>query len=142
MDADTTLARLNTMTSDTLMETLGIEFTDAGEDFLVARMPVGPRVHQPMGLLHGGASAALAETVASAASALRIDPDRQGVVGLDLSISHVRALRTGWISGRADAVHLGQRTHVWSIDIRDQRDRRVALARLTSLVVEQDSLGG
>lgn len=137
MDNNELLACLNRGSRNTMMETLEMRFIAAGADFLEAAMPVGPRVHQPMGILHGGATAALAETVGSAASAIRIDPATQSVVGLELAINHIRSARAGEIIARAEAVHLGRSTHLWSIRIRDHEDRLIAQAKLTMIVLER-----
>lgn len=131
------LERLNAGCRGTLMETLGIRYVDVGEDFLVATLPVGPAVHQPAGILHGGASAALAESVASAASALRLDLDVQMPVGLELSIHHLKSVRAGTIRARAELVHAGRSTHLWDIRVRDESDRQVALARLSLMILDR-----
>ncbi|TVS10070.1 MAG: PaaI family thioesterase [Wenzhouxiangella sp.] len=119
------------------METLGIRYVDVGDNFLVATLPVGPAVHQPAGILHGGASAALAESVASAASALRLDLDRQMPVGLELSINHLKSVRNGLITARAELVHAGRSTHLWDIRIHDENERQVALARLSLMILDR-----
>lgn len=137
MTKDQILERLNDGTSNTLMQTLGMRFSDTGKDFLEASMPVGPRVHQPMGILHGGATAALAETVGSAASAMRIDLKTQSVVGLELAINHIRSVREGEITARAEAVHIGRSTHLWHICIRDHNDRLIAQAKITMIVLDR-----
>lgn len=131
------LGRLNADCAGTLMETLGIRYVDVGPDFLVATLPVGPSVHQPAGILHGGASAALAESVGSAASALRLDLERQVPVGLELSINHLKSVRSGLLSARAELVHAGRSTHLWDIRIRDQHDRAVAWARLSLMILDR-----
>lgn len=136
MTRDELLRRVNDFCPGTLMETLGIRFTDAGHGYLEAEMPVASRVLQPMGLLHGGASAALAESVGSAASALELWGSGRAAVGLELSINHLRAIRDGRVIARAEAVHLGRRTHLWRIDLRDPEDRMVAAAKLTMIVTE------
>ncbi len=128
--------RLNASNRNTLMEVLEIRYTDAGADFLEASMPVGPRVHQPMGILHGGASAALAESVGSAASAVRIDLGRQRVVGTELSINHLRSISEGRLTARAEAVHLGRSKHLWDIRIQDQDGRLIAVSRLAMMVLD------
>lgn len=141
MDGERTsaaLARLNASSRNTLMEALEIEYTAIGEDFLEASMPVTSRVHQPMGILHGGATAALAESVGSAASAIRIDRERQGVVGTELTINHLRSLREGRITARAEAIHLGRSTHLWDVHIRGDDDRLIAVARLRMMVLQRD----
>ena len=138
MNRESLLENLNRHSAGTLMETLGIEYTDAGEGFLEATMVVTPAVHQPMGILHGGATAALAESVGSAASALRCDRDRETPVGLELAINHLRSLRQGRVTARAEALHLGRRTHLWSIRITDDDGRLIAQAKLTMMVVARD----
>ena len=131
------LARLNASSRDTLMEVLEIVYSDFGDNFLEATMPVSSRVHQPMGLLHGGATAALAESVGSAASAMRIDLKTQAVVGMELSINHLRGVREGMVTARAEAVHLGRSTHLWDIRIQDGEGRLVAVSRLSMMVLER-----
>lgn len=134
--------RLNAHRERTLMDTLDIRYTSAGDDFLVAEMPVDDRHLQPMGILHGGASAALAESVGSAASAMVLSGSGRTAVGLELAINHLGAVHTGRVTARADAVHLGRSTHLWQIRIHDERDRPVALAKLTMLVLEDRSAPG
>lgn len=129
------LARLNQSSASTLMETLGIRYTDVGTDYLEASMPVGPRVHQPMGILHGGASAALAESVGSAASALLVDLKTHYPVGLELSINHIRSIQQGEIIARASLVHQGKTTHLWDIHIRDGSGQQVAWAKLSMMIL-------
>ena len=137
MNKQERLARLNCMVPDTLMETLGIRYTDIGEGMLEATMPVDARHHQPMRILHGGATAALAESVASAASAAALHGTGRYPVGVDLGISHVRGVGAGTLTARAEAVHLGRSTHLWQIRITDDQDRLVALAKLTLMVLEK-----
>lgn len=136
--AETVLAKLNASNRNTLMEVLEIEYTAAGDDFLEASMPVTSRVHQPMGILHGGATAVLAESVGSAASAIRVDRERQGVVGTELTINHLRSLREGRITARAEAIHLGRSTHLWDIQVRDDDDRLIAVSRLRMMVLDRE----
>lgn len=136
------LDRLNATNPDTLMEHIGIVYTDVGDNCLEAAMPVEPRVHQPMGILHGGATAALAESVASAASALQIDLATQYAVGMELSINHLKSLRRGRITARAEAIHLGRSTHLWDIRVRDEQKRLTAVARLSMLVLSRESPTG
>lgn len=136
MDRERTLAVVNGLSPGTLMETLGIRYTDAGEGFLEAVMPVDSRHHQPMGILHGGATATLAESVASAASGLALAGTGRRPVGLDLAVNHVRSVTAGQIKARAEAVHLGRSTHLWQIRIVDERDRLVAQAKLLIMVLE------
>lgn len=129
------LERINRFNPGTLMETLGICYCDVGRDFLEASMPVGPAVHQPMGLLHGGATAVLAESVGSAASALHLEPSTHYAVGLELSVNHLKSAREGTAIARAEPLHLGRSTHLWDIGVRDGNDRRIAVARLTMMVL-------
>lgn len=133
------LDSLNAHNRNTLMEVLGIEYTEVGEDSLTATMPVDARVHQPMGILHGGATAALAESVGSAASALKLDLKTQSAVGLELAINHLRSMREGRVTATARAVHIGRSTHLWQIEIHDQDQRRIAHAKLTMIVLARNS---
>ena len=119
MDKERALAVVNGLLPGTLMETLDIRYTDAGEGFLEAVMPVDSRHHQPMGILHGGATATLAESVASAASGLALSGTGRRPVGLDLAVNHVRSVSSGQIRARAEAAHLGRSTHLWQIRIVD-----------------------
>lgn len=129
---------LPAMAAGTMIEHLGIEFIELGDDFLRARMPVDQRTIQPARLLHGGASVALAETLGSAASFLCIDPGRFDVVGLEINANHIRSMRSGWVIGTARPVHLGRSTHVWDIRIVDEDDRLICIARLTMAIVDRD----
>lgn len=136
MDRQRALDLVNGLLPGTLMETLGIRYTDAGERFLEAVMPVDSRHHQPMGILHGGATATLAESVASAASGLALTGTGRRPVGLDLTVNHVRSVTGGQIKARAEAAHLGRSTHLWQIRIVDDRDRLIAQAKLLIMVLE------
>lgn len=134
------LDRLNKTGSNTLVEHLQIEFTDYGEDYLVARMPVDHRTVQPMRLLHGGASAALAETIGSTASALCLDDlNTQGVVGIELNINHLNAAREGqgFVYAKAKPAKVGRSIHVWQIEIHDEEERLISVSRLTIAVVSR-----
>ena len=121
--------------ANTLMETLDIAFTDAGEDFLQATMPVNSRVHQPMGLLHGGASVALAESVGSAASIMLINPEIQEVRGIEISANHLRSKKEGVVTGTAKIIHQGRSLHLWEIRITDEQGRLISLCKLTNMVL-------
>lgn len=136
-DREKMLERCNGWTQDTLMRTLEIRYTDAGEDFLTATMPVTPRVHQPMGLLHGGATAALAESVGSAASMMFVDPEKHEVRGIEITANHLRAKREGMVTATARIVHKGRTLHLWEIRIVDEQDRLVTLCKLTNIVIER-----
>jgi len=115
---------------------LGIEFTEWGEDFLRGTMPVESRTRQPMGYLHGGASLAFAETLGSMAANYVVDPARFRCLGQDINANHLRPVTDGLVIGTARAIHLGSRSQVWSIEIRDPRERLVCVSRLTMAVVE------
>lgn len=131
-----TLEQLNRRGAGTMVEHLGIRFTALGPDYLSASMPVDHRTNQPIGLLHGGASVVLAETVGSVAGALCVDLRRQFCVGLEVNANHLRAVRTGRVVGTAQPVHLGRKTQVWQIDIVDEHGRQITASRLTLAVLD------
>lgn len=122
---------------DSLPKHLGIEFTEIGADFLRGRMPVDERTKQPYGILHGGASVALAETLGSTAAGLVVDPDKYRVVGQEINANHVRAVSDGFVIGTARPHHVGKRSHVWEIRITDEQERLVCISRLTMFVLEK-----
>jgi len=126
---------LNTLSRNTLIEHLGITFTAAGEDWISATMPVDERTRQPYGILHGGASVVLAETLGSSAGNLCVDTAKQVCVGLEINANHVRAVRSGTVTGTARAVHVGRSTQLWEIRIEDEQGRLVCISRLTLAVV-------
>jgi 1,4-dihydroxy-2-naphthoyl-CoA hydrolase len=128
-----TLEELQTACESTLVEHLGIEFSTIGADFLEARMPVDERTMQPAGLLHGGASAALAETLGGAGAYLCLEAGRT-CVGLEINANHVRPAHRGWVIGRATPLHRGRTTQVWNIMIRDEQNNLVCVSRLTVAV--------
>ena len=127
----------NTFTAGTLVAHLDIRFHVDAEGRMCASMPVDHRTHQPMGLLHGGATAALAETLGSVASWFLVDRDRQGVVGLEVSANHLKGVRSGRVTATGELVHHGRSTHVWDIRVRDEAGALVAVCRLTNLVIER-----
>ncbi len=129
------LAGINASGADSLVEHLGITITEQGEDFLRGTMPVDRRTHQPFGLLHGGASVALAETLGSLAGNLCLDNDVSMAVGLEISANHIRSVTTGTVTGTARPLHLGRNTQVWDIRIEDEAGRLVCVSRLTLAVV-------
>lgn len=131
---DLSVDALNRMHKDTACERLGIEITEIGPDFLRGRMPVDTRTKQPAGILHGGASVALAETLGSMSAWLCLEPGFTGV-GLDINANHIRAMREGWVYGECRPVHVGRTTHVWQIDIRDDQGRMVCASRITMAIV-------
>jgi len=133
-----TLNDLQRLVRQTMVEHIGIEFTEVGDDFLKAKMPVDLRTVQPQGLLHGGASAALAETLGSVAANLCVDHTRRVCVGLEINANHIRSVRNGYVYGQARPFHLGQSTQVWEIEIRDEKQNLVCVSRLTMAVVQRD----
>jgi|SRR5581483_411928 1,4-dihydroxy-2-naphthoyl-CoA hydrolase len=130
------LEQLNEFSRGTMSETLGIEFTQIGDDFIAARMPVDTRTQQPYGILHGGASATLAETLGSIAGAFCVEVEKKIVVGLELNCNHVRSVREGHVYGTARPIHLGGMTQIWDIRIVDGSERLVCIARLTLAVLD------
>lgn len=132
--SDTSLDQLNAMSADTAIAALGIVFTEIGPDFLRATMPVDSRTHQPFGLLHGGASALLAETLGSSAGGLSA-PDGHGVVGIEINANHLRGVRAGIVTGTARPLHVGRSTQVWDIRVEDAAGKLVCISRLTLAVV-------
>lgn len=132
------LAALNAWGRGCMHENVGLEFIDAGDVWLKARMPVDPRTRQPHGLLHGGASVVLAESVASVAGSLMVDTDISRVVGLEINANHIRPATEGYVYGVATPEALGRRTQVWTIRVTDERDRLVCLSRITLAVAPLD----
>ncbi len=129
------LQLVNELSRNTLIDHLGIVFTAAGDDWLQATMPVDARTKQPYGLLHGGASVVLAETLGSSAGNLCVDPTQQVCVGLEINANHLRAARSGVVTGTARALHVGRTTQVWEIRIEDEAGKPVCISRLTLAVV-------
>ncbi len=127
--------QINASTRDTLVDTLGMRVTEIGDDFIRGSMPVDARTRQPFGLLHGGASVALAETLGSLAGNLCLDSAREVAVGLDINANHIRAITQGNVIGTARALHIGRSTQVWEIRIEDEKQRLVCISRLTLAVV-------
>lgn len=134
-DKNTILANCNEFSKNTLMQTLEIEFIDAGEDFLKAKMPVNSKVHQPMGLLHGGATVALAESVGSAASMLFINSQEYEIRGIEISANHLKSKKEGVIFGTARIIHKGRSIHLWEIKITDEEDNLISLCKLTNMIL-------
>jgi 1,4-dihydroxy-2-naphthoyl-CoA hydrolase len=128
---DTDLDRLAAWRANTLLEVLDIRVTAVGDDWLQGTMPVDRRTHQPYGLLHGGASVALAETLGSVASMLTLDPQRERSVGLDINANHLRSARSGWVTGTARPVHIGKTTQVWQIDMVNGDGELTCVSRIT-----------
>jgi len=122
---------------DTMIAHLGIELVEVGDDFIKARMPVDQRTRQPAGLLHGGASVALAETLGSLGAIYCVDRDKYYCVGQEINANHVRGVTGGWVTGVARPVHIGRSSHVWEIRITDERDKLVCISRITMAVIDR-----
>ena len=134
------LDRINGWSANTMMETLGIRFTEIGDDWLRGTMPVDHRTHQPYGLLHGGASVVLAETLGSSAAMLSLDPS-EVAVGLDINANHIRGVRSGTVTGTARMLHIGRTTQVWEIRIESEEGALVCISRITMAVVPARVVG-
>jgi 1,4-dihydroxy-2-naphthoyl-CoA hydrolase len=132
---------LNAYQQQTLVSHLGIRYTAVGEDFLSASMPVDARTKQPAGILHGGASVALAETLGSTGANLVVDMDKKLCVGLEINANHIRAMREGEVHGTARPLHVGGTTQVWEIRITDEKDRLVCVSRITMAVLDRAAMG-
>jgi 1,4-dihydroxy-2-naphthoyl-CoA hydrolase len=133
----TSVEQLREHTRETLADTIGIQVTEIGPDFLRATMPVSPKTHQPMGVLHGGASVALAETVGSTAATLCVDQKLYVCLGQEINANHLRPVSSGIVTATARPYHIGKRSHVWHIEIRDEEDKLVCVSRLTIAVVDR-----
>lgn len=123
----------NESSKNTLMETLQIEFIDVGQDFLIAKMPVNPRVHQPDGVLHGGATVALAESVGSTASYIFMDAQKVFVRGIEIAANHVKSIREGEVFAKAIIIHKGRTTQLWEIKVTDSDGNLISLCKLTTI---------
>lgn len=134
------LAQITQRSTGTAVSNLGIEFTGFGDDWLAARMPVDHRTIQPMGILHGGASVLLAETLGSVASNLCVDTSTHYCVGLDINANHIRPAAEGYVTGEARPIHLGRSTHVWEIRIVDSASRLTCISRLTMSVLPRNQV--
>lgn len=133
----TSIADLNKINQGTLMEQLHIEYLEVGDGYVKARMPVNERTKQPMGILHGGANLALAETIGGLGSALIVDLDEFDVRGSQISANHVGTAHTGYVFAEATIIHRGRNTHVWNIDITDEEGKKVSTCRLTNFVLKK-----
>ena len=131
------LSLINSMNKNTLMEQLGIECIELGEDYVVSKMPVDHRTHQPMGLLHGGASAALIESIGSMGSTLLLDITKQHPVGIEINANHVGGIKSGNVIAKGKILHAGKRTHLWQVDITEERtEKLICTGRLTVMIVD------
>lgn len=137
MNQNKKLQQINSLSKNTLMETLNIEYIEIGEDYVVASMPVNERVHQPMGLLHGGASVSLAESVGSMASHIFIDHNEFEARGIEISANHVKSIRNGMVYATARIIHKGRRTHLWEIRIVDEDKNLISICKLTNMILSK-----
>lgn len=130
------LQSLNDWHQNTMQQHIGIQFTEIGDDYIKATMPVDNRTKQPMGLLHGGASVALAESLGSVASVLCVDPEKQTVVGLEINANHIKTAKEGFVTGITKPIHLGRSTQVWEIRIYNEAEQLVCISRITNAILE------
>ena len=137
MNKENYINHIQERTRGTLLEALGIEITDIGEQFISGKMPVDNRTKQPFGILHGGANVAFAETLGSIGGGLQVDTDTQSVVGIEINASHLKPVSSGWVYGTADAVRIGKKIQVWGIVIKDQNQNIVCKSRLTLAVINK-----
>lgn len=135
MNFEKALIEVNQFSKNTLMETLGIEYTEIGEDYLIATMPVNSKVHQPMGILHGGATIALAESVGSAASFLFIDSEKYIVKGIEISANHLKSKKNGVVTAKATNIHRGKTTHLWQIAVTDEEGTLISMCKITNIIL-------
>ena len=132
-----TLERLNNINENTLSSHIGIEFTEIGSDYLVARMPVDKRTTQPYNTLHGGASVVLSETLGSQAAAMLLDLDKQYPVGLEINANHIKSISSGYVYGRVTPIHIGRSTHVWETRITDEENSLIGISKLTVAILDR-----
>ena len=137
----TSVEQLQELSRNTLVDTIGIRVTEIGPDYVRATMPVSPKTHQPTGVLHGGASVALAETVGSLAANLCVDQARYVCLGQEINANHLRPVSSGIVTATARPHHIGKRSHVWGIEIRDEQEKLVCVSRLTMAVVDRPGEG-
>ena len=133
----TDLATINAFNRNTMMELLNIQCVEIGDDYIVATMPVDHRTHQPMGLLHGGASAVLIESIGSIGSALLCDLQKEYPVGLEINANHIGGVKSGFVSAKGKIIHAGKRTHVWQVDIFNEVKKLICTGRLTVMIVQK-----
>jgi 1,4-dihydroxy-2-naphthoyl-CoA hydrolase len=132
-----TIESLNKLAPNTLVEALGIEFTHVGDTTLTATMPVDHRTHQPLGLLHGGASVSLAETLGSVAATLCLDMKTQYCVGLEINANHIKSARAGFVTGIVSPIHIGKRTHIWQTRITNEQGELICISRITVAIIDK-----
>ena len=138
MDKKEILRKIEERTGNTMVSTIGIEITDFGEEYLCGKMPVDDRTKQPFGLLHGGASVAFAETLGSMGAGMHVDLENYSVVGIEINSSHLKAMKEGWVYGKAVPIRIGRKIQVWDIDIKDEKGNMVCKSRLTLAVIKKN----
>jgi len=131
------LETLNKLSANSMVAHLGIEYTAMGEDYIEAKMPVDHRTHQPLGLLHGGASVALAETLGSVAALCCLDSSRQYPVGVEINANHIKSVRDGFVVGRVNPIHIGKKTQVWEIRINSEKNELICISRITIAILDR-----
>ena len=138
MDKKEALKRIKNKINGTMVSALGIEVTDFGDEYICGKMPVDERTKQPFGLLHGGASAALAETLGSMGAGMHVDLEHYSVVGIEINSSHLKAVKEGWVYGKATPIRIGRKVQVWDIDIKDDKDNMICKSRLTLAAIKNN----
>ena len=137
MDKAKILEEINSKSSNTLMETLNIEFTELGENYAICKMPVNSSVHQPAGILHGGATAALVETVGSFASRYFIKDREMAIRGVEISTNHVKSISEGFVYAKATNIHMGRTMQIWEVRVSDEQNNLISLGKLTTLAIKK-----
>lgn len=137
MDKEKTLKQITDRSKNTMVGNMGIELTDIGQQFICGKMPVDHRTKTPFGVLHGGSSVALAETLGSIIGGFQVDGEAQTVVGIDINASHLKSVSDGWVYGKAEAVRIGRKIQVWDINIKDENQKMVCKSRLTLAVINK-----
>ena len=137
MEKQEKLKRINDSIQNTMTSTIGIEITDIGDDFICGKMPVDERTTQPFGLLHGGASAALAETLGSIGGGIKVYSNNETVVGIEINANHLKSVRDGWVYGNATPIRIGKKIQVWNIEITNEDDDLICVSRLTLAVIKK-----
>ena len=135
MEKQEKLKRINDSIQNTMTSTIGIEITDIGDDFICGKMPVDERTTQPFGLLHGGASVALAETLGSIGGGIKVYSNNETVVGIEINANHLKSIRDGWVYGKATPIRIGKKIQVWNIEITNEDDDLICVSRLTLAVI-------
>jgi 1,4-dihydroxy-2-naphthoyl-CoA hydrolase len=130
-----TIEQINAINKNTIMEQLDIKYTEMGVNYICGTMPVNSKTHQPAGLLHGGASCVLAESLGSLGSSLIADPRKNNVTGIEINANHIKGKTEGIVTGKASLIHFGRTTHIWQIEITDEEDALICISRLTVLIV-------